>query len=323
MGAGYGIASALAQGLGGWEEGRDEAQRKMLALAAKRRAQQEKDEERELRRLAALREAAEAGLLVSPAGSSRSGDTPPTTNPTGPSISSEAGPASKADPTPVATVGGHTIAIPPNLEPKNVRDRRAMIAAGLEKPPAQTLPERIAELRKGGMKPEEAVRNARLEFGHPDPVDTRRRMDELGPRPSSRQEGATPDKRAEFILRRAPELQKPSTDPVTGVPVRGMSRDAAEAQAGEEYDRAYGHSRRGSTAPGPDRAGAPRGMAGMRNAPAPPNRGTKTTQPTAGAGGAGDKAAEKTATPQQAARAAVDTAYASFLRAKGLKLPSR
>jgi hypothetical protein len=304
-----GLTNIASQGVLGAEAGREDTQRRLLAAAARKRQESQEDEAAQLRRIQALREAREAGLDVRPVATERSGDVPPTTNPAGPSVSSEAGPAAKAKPTRIGTVAGMDISIPEKYESKAVRDARSMREAGMG--PKQTLPERIAELRGQGMKPEEAVRTARMEFGQLDPVETRRRIHALGPAPSSKDSGSdAAEKRAAYVLRRAAQLTRPTTN-YLGVPQPGMSRAEAEQMAGEEYDRR--HQTKTGVAP----PSAQPGQTGNIQLPPSPN---PTTQPTAGAGGAGDKKVEVVATAAQQARAAVDPQYKAFLKAKGVKV---
>jgi hypothetical protein len=133
-----GLIHAGAVGATGYAEGQDENQRKMLALAQQRRAQQREDEEADLKRIDALAKARDAGLTVTPQASERSGDT---FGSVGTSIRGVAGPAEEAKPTRVGTVAGMDITVPDKYEPKAVRDKRAAIEAGVEKPPEQTLEE--------------------------------------------------------------------------------------------------------------------------------------------------------------------------------------
>jgi hypothetical protein len=237
-----GLIHAGAVGATGYAEGQDENQRKMLALAQQRRAQQREDEEADLKRIDALAKARDAGLTVTPQASERSGDT---FGSVGASIRGVAGPAEEAKPTRVGTVAGMDITVPDKYEPKAVRDKRAAIEAGVEKPPEQTLHGRIIELRSQGMKPEDAIRQARQEFGQEDPMALHRQKrdyDVTHPTRSS-SDGATPERRAAYVLRRASQLTQAKRDPSSPYIRRmipGMSRSDAEQQAGEEYDRVHG-----------------------------------------------------------------------------------
>lgn len=237
-----GLAHVGARAAIGAGAGEEDAQRKMLALAAARRQQQREDEELNLKKISAVREAADAGLVVTPTAGERSGDQPPTTNPVGPSITQEAGPAAtKAKPTRVGTVAGMDIAVPDHLESKAVRDRKALVDAGLAEKPELSLHQRIIELRGQGMKPEDAIRQARQEFGQEDPAEAHRRnrdYDVAHPTRRSGEGGGTPESRARYVLRRAAQLTQSKK---VGYRVQpGLDRAAAEQQAGEEYDRVHG-----------------------------------------------------------------------------------
>lgn len=238
-----GLAHVGARAAIGIGAGQEDAQRKMLALAAQRRQQQREDEELNIKKISAVREAADAGLVVTPTAGERSGDQSPTTNPVGPSITQEAGPAAtKVKPTRVGTVAGMDISVPEGLESKAVRDRKALVDAGLAERPEQSLHQRIIELRGQGMKPEDAIRQARQEFGQEDPAEAHRRNRDYDVAHPTRRpgdsSGGTPEGRARYILSRASQLTQSKK---VGYRVQpGLDRAAAEAQAGEEYDRVHG-----------------------------------------------------------------------------------
>lgn len=236
-----GLIHATTAGLTGYEQGQDEQQRKMLAAAALKRTQAREDEELGMKRLEALAKARDAGLNVTPQASERSGDSP--FNSVGVQIRGLAGPAEEAKPTRVGTIGGMDVTVPDGpVLPKSVRDKKAAIAAGVEKAPDQTLHERITELRGQGMKPEDAITQARQEFGQEDPTaqhQKNRLFDVQHPTRSGAGANGTPERRAAYVLRRAAQLTASKRSPL-GLPVPGLPRAQAEQQAGEEYDRVHG-----------------------------------------------------------------------------------
>lgn len=308
-----GLAHVAAVGGTAYADQQDEEQRKLLAQAQLRRSQRLADRKAELDEIEALTKARESGMTISPSGGSRSGDTPPTTNSAGPSITPEAGPAAKAPPTRIGTIAGMDVTVPEKYEPKAVRDKRAAIDAGVEKPPEQTLHGRIIELRGSGMKPEDAIKQARQEFGMEDPTlqhQKNRLFDVRNPTRSGSSSGATPERRAQYVLRRASQLQKPTRGKFN-LMQPGMPRAQAEQMAGEEYDRVHNVEGGGDSS-----AAAPSSQAGDINLGT-----SKTAQPTAGAGGAGDAAPkQKTVSPADRAKAAVDPAFRAWLTRKGYKL---
>jgi hypothetical protein len=238
-GFGTGLAHALAVGVEGYGTGDLENQQRLLALAAQRRAQALEADKANTSRIDALAKAAEAGLTVSPSPGERSGEE--TADNGGSSTSPEAGPAvNNAKPTRLGSINGMDISVPPGLESKAVRDARAMKAAGMG--PKQTLHERVMELRNGGMPMDQAIKQARGEFGEdPDPQATHRanrKFDVANPTRRSSSDGATPESRAKYVLRRASDLQKARK---VGYRVQpGMDRATAEQTAGDEWDRVHG-----------------------------------------------------------------------------------
>jgi hypothetical protein len=274
-----GLTGVAARGAVGIAEGEEDATRKMLAAAARKRQETREDEESGIRRMEAIAKARDAGLIVSPQAGERSGDQSPTTNPVGPSITQEAGPAAtKAKPTRVGSVGGMDISVPEGpVVPKSVRDKQTAIAAGIEKAPEQTLHGRIIELRGQGMKPEDAIAQARQEYGlapiDMNPIGTftkKRRIEASIPVGGGNGSGGTPERRAAYILRRASQLTQPKK---VGYRVQpGLDRAAAEAQAGDEYDRVHGVDAGGDIN---------LGSTGHASKPAPAP--SKVAQPTAGA----------------------------------------
>jgi hypothetical protein len=236
---GTGLAHSLAVGVEGYGVGDIENQQRLLALAAQRRAQALEADKVNTSHIEALAKAAESGLTVAPTPGERSGDE--TVDNVGSTTSPEAGPAANnAKPTRLGSINGMDISVPPGLESKPVRDARAMRAAGMG--PKQTLHERVMELRNGGMPMDQAIKQARGEFGQdPDPQATHqanRRFDVTHPTRRPGGDGATPESRAKYVLRRASDLQKPKK---VGYRVQpGMDRQTAEQTAGEEWDRVHG-----------------------------------------------------------------------------------
>jgi hypothetical protein len=235
---GTGLAHSLAVGVEGYGVGDLENQQRLLALAAQRRAQALEADKVNTSHIEALAKAAEAGLTVAPTPGERSGDE--SVDNVGSTTNPEAGPAANnAKPTRLGSINGMDISVPPGLESKPVRDARAMKAAGLG--PKQTLHERVMELRNGGMPMDQAIKQARGEFGQdPDPRSTyRANRDYAVTHPTrSSADGATPESRAKYVLRRASDLQKARK---VGYRVQpGMDRQTAEQTAGEEWDRVHG-----------------------------------------------------------------------------------
>lgn len=237
-GFGSGLAHALAVGTEGYGTGELENQQRLLALAAQRRAQALEADKANTSHIEALAKAAEAGLTVAPTPGERSGEE--TADSGGSSTSPEAGPAAThAKPTRLGSINGMDISVPPGLESKAIRDARAMRAAGMG--PKPTLHERVMELRNGGMPMDQAIKQARGEFGQdPDPRATyRSNRDYAVDHPTRRPgDGATPESRAKYVLRRASDLQKARK---VGYRVQpGMDRASAEQTAGDEWDRVHG-----------------------------------------------------------------------------------
>lgn len=238
-GFGSGLAHALAVGAEGYGTGELENQQRLLALAAQRRAQAMEADKANTSHIEALAKAAEAGLTVAPTPGERSGEESPDSG--GSPTSPEAGPAAThAKPTRLGSINGMDISVPPGLESKAIRDARAMRAAGMG--PKPTLHERVMELRQGGMPMDQAIKQARGEFGQdPDPQATHqanRRFDVDHPTRRPAGDGATPESRAKYVLRRASDLQKARK---VGYRVQpGMDRPTAEQTAGEEWDRVHG-----------------------------------------------------------------------------------
>lgn len=305
-GFGTGLVHALAVGTEGAGIGEEEHQQKLLARAAAQRAQANQSEELNLKRIHALAAAAEAGLTVAPTGGERSGDSGPGGSD---QPSAEAGPAASANPTRLGTVAGNDITVPAHLESKAVRSAREMKAAGLG--PKQTLHERVMELRQQGTPMADAITQARGEFGEAPLTDPtiqhqKNRLFDVKHPTRGSGDGATPESRAKYVLRRASDLQKARK---VGYRVQpGMARPDAEQTAGEEWDRVHGIDTGvtpPSAKPGPGKAVDPGGDIVLPG----------SASPTAG----GDNTL-KTPTAQQQARSTVDPQYKAYLKANKYKV---
>lgn len=268
-GFGSGLAHAIAEGVEGYDSGELTNLQQRLAMAQWLRTDRRENQKMDIERLNTLAKAAEAGLNVTPQSSGTPGDTPPTGQQPVDGISSEAGPAAKAPPTRIGSVGGYDIQIPEGgVGSKAVRDKKELIRAGLEKKPQQTLRERILELRGQGVAPMDAVRQARQEFGMDPPFADRRKIEATTPIPRQPPNPTTEsDHRRNYILRRAADLQK---DHKVGYRVvRGVDRATAEQQAADEYDSVYNsEAAPRSTTPGQDQT-KPQAGAATRTPPNP------------------------------------------------------
>ena len=310
-GFGSGLAHALAQGAGGYEEGDLDKRRTLLALAQQKRAESRAD-------IGTITSAAAAGLDITPHEDDVTNGSPTPT-------------ADMPRRKPIATVAGSDITIPEQgVSDKATRDaqrkaadRKARLKAyndglpdgdpnklteegvgmvsmddnlfndhvkrviGITAPPKIPIERRIRELTDKGLPLNVATKQARTEYGQLDPREVHRSNRDYDVSHPTSTGGPTGKERQLYILRRASALQKPGKNPLTGLPVPGKDRATAEREAAEEYDRVRVNN--GGTETDDNADDTPEPATDPRTRPTSTPK--KATHTTAGATGAGANSA--------------------------------